>query len=121
MVQVIVLSITLRALLIVSAFLLLLFVLRKLRKSQLEIQDSLFWLVFALVLVIVSIVPHIAFFAASFFGFESPSNFVFLCVIAALILRLFSLTSQVSVLKGRLESLAQEIALRELRNKKDDK
>ncbi|WP_303203533.1 DUF2304 domain-containing protein, partial [Raoultibacter timonensis] len=43
----------------------------------------------------------------------SPSNFIFLCVIALLLIKCFTLTVEVSSLRERLDVLAQEIALRD--------
>lgn len=53
-------SISLRVLLIVSAAVVLLFVVRKLKKSQMQVLDSLFWLLFSLSFVMLGIFPEIA-------------------------------------------------------------
>ena len=44
-------------------------------------------------------------------GFLSPSNFVFLVVIALMLLKLFNLACEVSRLTDKVEQLSQEVAL----------
>lgn len=114
-------NITLRVFLIISAATVLYFVVRKIKKSKFEAADSIFWLLFTALLVVLGIFPQISYGLSSFFGFESPSNFILLCVIAILLIRIFSLTAKVSLMRTKLDSLAQEIALdrNEYTHKKD--
>ena len=93
-------SITLRIVLIIGAILVLLFVIRKIRKSKFEASDALFWLAFSAILVLIAIVPAVSYAVSDLLGFDSPSNFVF-----------FSLTTKVSLLRRKVDTLAQEIAL----------
>ena len=44
-------------------------------------------------------------------GFKAPSNFVIVGVVAILMMKLFSLSTEVSSLRHRLNELAQEEAL----------
>lgn len=104
-------NITLRVFLIVSALAVLYFVVRKIRKSKFEASDSIFWLFFIALLVVLAAFPRISYGLASILGFESPSNFIFLCVIAILMIRIFSLTAKVSLMRAKLDSLIQEVAL----------
>ena len=106
-------SISLRVLLIISAAIVLLFVVRKLKKSQMQALDSLFWLLFSLSFVILGIFPEIAITYSALFGFVSPSNLVFLYVIAVLIVRDFCNSLRLSKLEERLNSLVQAVALDE--------
>ena len=100
-------SITLRIVLIIGAILVLLFVIRKIRKSKFEASDALFWLAFSAILVLIAIVPAVSYAVSDLLGFDSPSNFVFF----AIIYRMFSLTTKVSLLRRKVDTLAQEIAL----------
>lgn len=104
-------SISLRVLLIVSAAVVLLFVVRKLKKSQMQVLDSLFWLLFSLSFVILGIFPEIAVACSEPFGFVSPSNLVFLYVIAVLVVRDFCNSLRLAKLEERLNSLVQAFAL----------
>ena len=75
--------------------------------------DAIFWLLFIAVIAILAIFPGIAYVLSGVLGFDSPSNFVFLCVIAILLIRVFSLNAKVAHLRAKTNSLIQEIALRE--------
>lgn len=104
-------SMTLRVLLIIFAAFVFNFVLRKLKKSQMQVLDSLFWLMFSLSFVLLGIFPEIALFISSELGFMSASNFVFLYVIAVLVMRDFYNSLRISKQEERINSLAQSIAL----------
>lgn len=104
-------SMTLRALLIIFAALVFNFVIRKLKKSQMQVLDSLFWLLFSLSFVLLGVFPEIALFISSELGFISASNFVFLYVIAVLVVRDFSNSLRISKQEERINGLAQSIAL----------
>lgn len=105
-------STSLRALLIVSAALVFCFVVRKLKKSQMQVLDSLFWLLFSVSFVLLGVFPEIASYFSDLFGFTSPSNLVFLFVIAVLVVRDFCTTIRLAKLEERLNSLVQAVALR---------
>lgn len=105
-------SIVLRAVLLLGALLVLYFVIRKLRKAQIEVLDSVFWLVFAFSFVVLAAFPQVAFWLSSLLGFESPANFVFLYVIVLLLYREFSNTVSISKLRRRINQLVEEQALR---------
>lgn len=104
-------TLTLRALLIGFAALVFIFVIRKLKRSQMQVLDSMFWLLFSLSFVLLGIFPEIALFISSELGFVSASNFVFLYVIAVLVVRDFSNSLRLSRLEERINGLAQSIAL----------
>lgn len=106
--------------LVICAVLAFAFVLRKIRKSEIRIADSTFWFLFAASLVLLAVFPQIAFFCAEVLGMEAPSNFVFLYVIAVLVIREFLTTVEVSKLRARLSSLAQQEALAEAERKLKD-
>lgn len=99
--------------LIVGAFCTFAFVLCKIRKSEVKIADSTFWFLFAASLVLLALFPQIAFFFSDVLAIESPANFVFLYVIAALVIREFFLTVELSQLRSKLTSLVQAEALRD--------
>lgn len=103
----------LRGALIICALLMLVFVTRKVRKSQFDTADSLFWLFLSGCMLIVAIFPGIAYFFSNLLGIQSPSNFVFLAVIGLLMIREFTIQAQLSQLRRKTATLAQEIALRE--------
>lgn len=112
-------TLMLRYFLIVCALLVLVFIIRKLKKAQIQVLDSIFWLLFALSFVILAAFPQIAYALSGLLGFESPSNFVFLYVIAVLVYREFTNTVKFSRQRRRLDSLVQEVALKDKQGSKE--
>lgn len=106
-------NINYRIVLVLGAIVVFAFVLRKLKKTEMSVANSVFWLLFAVALVIAAVFPSVVFLFSGLIGIESPSNFIFLCVIALLLIKCFTLTVEVSSLRERLDVLAQEIALRD--------
>lgn len=107
------------AALIVCAVIVFGFILRKIRKSEIEISDSTFWFLFAGSLVLLAIFPQIAYFCAGALGMEAPSNFVFLYVIAILVIRMFLMTVEQSKLRARLTELTQRFAMEDFEKDRD--
>lgn len=105
--------------LILSALGAFVFILKKIRKSEITIADSTFWFLFALSIVLLAIFPQIAFFFADILQIQSPANFVFLYVIAVLVIREFFSTVELSKLRARVTALAQREALRDLDSRED--
>ncbi len=104
-------TVTLRVLLIIASFLVLVFVLKKIRRTQLYIDDAIYWIVFSALLFLISVFPEIAIWAAKVLGIQSPANFVFLFVIFMVFIKLFDLAIELSVQKHRLNRLVQNLAL----------
>lgn len=102
---------SLRVLLIASAALVLFFIARKIRKSQIHALDALFWLGFSLSFVILAMFPRLSESLAHLLGFQAASNFVFVYVIAVLVIRDFSNTLKYAALRDRFEDLLSEIAV----------
>lgn len=101
--------------LVACAICALAYILRKIRKSEITIADSTFWFLFAASLVLLALFPQIAFFFSEALQIQSPSNFVFLYVIAVLVIREFLSTVELAKLRARLTTLTQREALDELR------
>lgn len=104
---------TLRICLIVVCIIACVYVLRRIRRSQMAIEDAIYWIVVSIALVIISIFPQIPDFLSNLLGIRAPSNFVFLAVIFVVIVKLFSLSMEVSLLKQKLKSMIQNVAIRE--------
>ena len=101
----------LRILLILCSVGVFFFVFKKIRKAQLNIDDSIYWILFAVFLLVLSIFPQIAIWTADLLEIESPANFVFLCVLFVIIIKLFQVSIELSVHKHRLNHLVQKLAL----------
>ena len=106
----------LRLVLIFGAVMALAIVIHAVRKSRMTIADSVYWVICAVFLVFFAAFPGISFFFAKLLGFLSPSNFVFCFIIMLMLIKLFTLSGQVSRLQNKVESMSQEIALNEKRH-----
>ena len=80
-------------------------------QGRVTIADSTFWFLFALSLVLMGVFRQIPFFFADLFSIESPANFVFVYVIAVLVIREFYATVEVSQLRAKVRNLVQKQAL----------
>ena len=110
----------LRIFLFVIAILIFEFIVRKIRKSKLKIEYALFWIISSFMLLIISIFPQIAFFFTEICGIKSPSNFIFLISFIILFVHNFVLTIKLSKLDDMINSLTEELAVREYMKKKDN-
>ena len=106
-------TVTLRVILIVVSVLTCCYVLRKIRKSQMNIADSLFWIILCIVIVLMSIFSNVVSFLSTLVGVESPSNFVFLVMIFVVLVKLFFQSVEISQQKQRFNTLIQKLALKE--------
>lgn len=104
-------SSVLRIALVIVSFLVVLFVLKKIRRSQLYIDDAIYWIVSAVLLLILSIFPQIAIWASELLEIQSPANFVFLFMIFMILVKLFNMAIELSVQKHRINRLVQKLAL----------
>ena len=104
-------SLTLRIFLIISSVISVIYTMKKIRKSQLNIDDSLYWIIMSVLLLVMSIFPGAVEWASKLFGFIGVVNFVFFFMIFAVIVKLFQVAIDLSVTKHRLNSLIQKVAL----------
>lgn len=104
-------TIVLRILMIIGAFALMIFMLKRIRQSKLKIEYTVFWILFSGVLLIMGIFPKIFYAISKLIGFQSPINMIYLVIIFVLIVKLFFNTIQISQLENKVDSLAQEIAI----------
>ena len=104
-------SFALRFLLLGGAVWMSAYILRKIRKAQMQIDDALFWILAAFMFVLLGAVPEIATYASEFLGVQSPANLVFLVVIFLLLFKSFSLTRKISMLEHKIKSFAQTYAI----------
>lgn len=112
-------SIILRILLLIVSILTFIYIIRKLRKAQVQIADVVFWLFFSLILLLMSIFPSSIIYMTKLLGVLSPVNFVYLVMIFLLFIRCFLLSIRVSCLEEKLKNLVEELAILEiLKNEK---
>ena len=94
-----------RVVLLLASLGTMMFMLRRIRHSKIQIEDSLFWIMFSALLLILSVFPGIADFMAGVVGIYSTVNFIFLFFIFILLIREFSLTIKVSQLENKIKEL----------------
>lgn len=104
-------SVALQVILIFASVITTVYVMRKIRKAQLQLEDSLFWIIMPIVLIIIGIFPEIALWAAEILGFQASINFIFLLIIFILLMKSFLLSIKISQLDNKLKKLVQEYAL----------
>ena len=96
------------------------FMIQNIRKAKLVIADSIYWFMFAIVMLLIGIFPQISFFFARALRVASASNLVYLVIIAMLLLRVFQQDIKLSQLNTKLQKLAQDSAIFQADQKKDD-
>ena len=109
-------TITLQIILIVVSIITFLFVINKIRKSQLNIEDAVVWILLSLLLIMMSLCLPFIDQIAHMMGFMSTSNFVFTMMLFFLIVIVFGLTAKVSLLNEKVKNLNHYIALKEKKN-----
>lgn len=105
-------STTLRLVLLLSALVTVIWILRKIYKCKVKLQDAIFWFCMALILAILGLVPEIAYWCARIIGIQAPVNFIFLFILALMIEKMFTLSIKVSQLEDKITILSAEVALR---------
>ena len=103
--------IELRILLIIASAFVFAFVLWKVRKSQMTVEDTFYWVFFSVLLLVLSVFPQISFFLTKLLGFQAPSNFIFIVIIFLLLIKLFFMSVKISKLEIKLTHLIQKYAL----------
>lgn len=101
----------LRCVLICVSILLTCYLLRRIRHSKMKIEDSIFWVMFALLLVAFSLFPRLADFISRMVGTYSTANFIFTFMIFILLLKVFFQSVKISQLERRVTELIQAFAL----------
>ncbi len=92
----------------------------KIRKSKVQIEDAIFWVLFSLVLILFSVFPGVAYWMSDLVGTQAPSNFIFMLIIFLLLAKVFSMAVRISQLESRLKELVQRIALDEINDRMKD-
>lgn len=88
-------------------------VLKRIQKAKLTIEDSIFWILLAMMFVVFALFPVVPDTLARLLGIYSTANFLFLFMIFILLMRMFSMSMRVSTLEDKIRKLVQELALRD--------
>lgn len=106
--------------LVLGALFTLVYVILKIRSNQISTSDAVFWFVLSFCMVLLAVVPQIAFFFSDALGFLSAANFIFLCILAVLMYHQLSMSVKVARLQSKLNHLTQTIALSQVRNDRSE-
>lgn len=112
-------SIVFRIILVLVSLVTSLYMMKKIKQSKVQIEDSIFWIFFSAVLIIISIFPQIPDFFAKVVGIYSTVNFVFLVIIFVVLAKIFYMSIHISQLDHKIKELTQEIALYKHEKKND--
>ncbi|SUO04158.1 membrane protein [Faecalicoccus pleomorphus] len=105
---------------LITSFFTFIFIILKIRKNGLNIDDSIIWIIWGILLLILSLFPQIPTYISDILGFMSTSNFIFSIFIFFLYILLFVQSIQISKLKEKQKELIQKLSLKE-KNERDSK
>lgn len=114
-------SMMLRICLIAASVLTTAAIMNKIRRSKVQIEDSIFWVLFSGVLILFSVFPQVAYLLSDLVGTQAPSNFIFMLVIFLLLVKVFSMTVRISQLEAKLRELVQVMAIEQLEDEQEDR
>ena len=98
-------------LLVLGSVLTFLYIMRLIRKSTVRIEDTFFWIFFAIILIILSLFPDLAYHIAHRLGFQAPINLVYVVIIFVLIVNQFAMSLKISRLTIKQKELTQQLAI----------
>ena len=76
-----------------------------------KMEDSIFWVMFSLLLVVFSVFPWVADIISRLVGTYSTANFIFAFMIFILLIKVFSQSMKISQLDRKVTELVQLLAL----------
>lgn len=106
-------SIALRVILFIASVTTCAYIARKLKKSQIQVMDTVFWIGLSAIFIVLSLFPDVAWWFSERMGFMATVNFIFLLMIFLLLIRCFLLSIRVSQMEDKLRNLVEELAVRE--------
>lgn len=110
-------TLTLRILLCIMSVLTCSWIIQRIRKAQAKIEDSVFWILFAGLLIIMSIFPQLVVWGSKMTGVQAPVNFVFLSILFILIVKLFRMSVKISQIESKLQTFVQIYAINKIEEK----
>lgn len=101
-----------RVLILAGTVVFVLYILLRIQKLKIKMEDAIFWIFFLVVIAVLGTVPQAAYWLSEVLGIQSPANLVYLFIIGLLIEKLFTLSVTLSMLEEKVTILAAEIAIR---------
>lgn len=106
-------AVGLRIILIAFSVLALIYIIGKIRHSRMQIEYALFWILLSIIFIIMAVFPELVYWVCKLFGIMSPANFVYLFIIAILLLKVFMMTLELSALENKVKDLVQQQGIAE--------
>lgn len=103
-----------RALLFIVSLGTFVLIVRRIRAAKIQLEDSIFWILFAALTFVFSVFPDIFFFGSHVLGIVSPANLVWLFFIFVLLVKCFSMSVHISKTETQVRDLAQQLAIERL-------
>ena len=104
-------SIFFRIILILVSVFFCVYVIEKIRKSKLQIETAIFWIMLSFVFVIFSTFPRLVQLLTDLCGMVSQVHFLFLTIIFILLMKVFMLSVHVGQLEEKIKNLTQQVAI----------
>lgn len=114
-------TLALRITLIVVSLITLIFIAKIIRSSKVKLEDSIFWICFAVLIFLFSLFPQVFYALSSAVGTYAPVNFVFLFFIFVLLVQSFNLSMRISQADTRIKELTQQLAIEKFERYQNDK
>lgn len=90
---------------------------KQVKKKRFSEKESFFWMCTAFAMLVIAVFPQIIDYLTTLVHIDYPPSLLFLLAILFLVLIVFRLTEQVSILQERVKELAQDHAILEERVK----
>lgn len=105
-------TLALRMALLIAAIFSSGWIIYRIRKAQVRLEDTLFWMVVAIILAAFGLFPQLSYWMASLFGIQTPVNFIFLLMIGLLFEKVLTMSIMSSQMTEKYVNMAAEMALR---------
>lgn len=84
---------------------------RSIKKQKLRTEYAVVWVLFSIILIVMSVFPQIPGFIANMLGIATVINAIYLLIIFFLCCLIYFLYTKVSLLEEKLKNLIHEVAL----------
>ena len=113
-------SVVLRVILVVSSVISFILCIKKIKQAKLAVENSIVWMCGSIILILMSIFSGFVTWISSKLGFISPANFVFMCIIAFLLIEVYINNLKISELNEKIKNLDHYMALKEYYDEKGE-
>lgn len=107
------LSLHLQIYLMIASIGVYMFIVYKIRKANVRIEDMIIWIIGSIVLLILSIFPIISDFLAHIIGFRTAANLIFTSILGFLFLMVFTLSVKLGQQYEKIKELTHRMAMLE--------